>query len=65
MKIAAYWFLGFVLLVGILVFMKRVLFEFLHWNGTTKNDWAYILWWIVVFAWTFFGTTFVKRKITQ
>lgn len=65
MKIAAYWVLGFVLLVGILVFMKRVLFEFLHWNGTTKNDWAYILWWIVVFAWTFFGTTYIKRKITR
>jgi hypothetical protein len=63
MKIAVYWFLGFVLLLGTIVLMKRVLFEFLHWNGTTKNDWAYILWWIVVFAWTFFGTTLIKKKI--
>lgn len=64
-KIAIYWFIGFIFLVATVVFLKRVVFEFLQWNGTTKNDWAYILWWVIVFAWAFFGITIIKRFIIQ
>lgn len=64
-KIAIYWFVGFIILAATVVFLKRVVFEFLQWNGTTKNDWVYILWWVAVFAWTFFGITIIKRFIAR
>ena len=63
--IASYWFAGFLMLLGIVIFMKRVVFEWLQWNGTTKNDWAYILWWVLVLAWGFFGITLIKRKMND
>jgi hypothetical protein len=36
------------------LFMEAVVFEALEWNGTTKNDWFFILWWIVLFFWSLY-----------
>ena len=49
------WFLGFLLWFVFDLFMEAVVFEALGWNGTTKNDWFFILWWIVFFLWFLYG----------
>ena len=36
------------------LFMVNVVFEFLRWNGTTKNDWFFMLWWGVVGLWSLY-----------
>ena len=36
------------------LFMESVVFEFLCWNGTTKNDWFFMLWWGVVGLWSLY-----------
>jgi len=38
-----------------------VVFEALGWNGTTKNDWFFILWWIGVFLWLIYGIRKIFR----
>jgi len=30
-------------------------FEWLKWNGTSKNDWFFMLWWIAVLLWFVVG----------
>jgi len=57
------WLLGFAILVAIVLFAQAVVFVWLEWNGTTKNDWFFMLWWVVVVVWfvvgvrrLFFGT---------
>ncbi|MGB2172245.1 MAG: hypothetical protein ACPH63_05380 [Flavobacteriaceae bacterium] len=49
------WCLGFVLLIALDAFMEVFVFEWLAWNGTTKNDWFFLLWWILVFGWIIYG----------
>nr|ADI19297.1 hypothetical protein [uncultured Marinimicrobia bacterium HF0500_01L02] len=49
------------------LFMEGIVFEWLEWNGTTKNDWFFVLWWGVVVVWFLYGTytlylRFNKRK---
>ena len=39
------WCLGAALLLIIDMFAEAVVFEWLQWNGTTKNDWFFLLWW--------------------
>ena len=46
------WCLGAALLLIIDVFAEAVVFEWLQWNGTTKNDWFFLLWWLIVAGWT-------------
>jgi hypothetical protein len=36
--------------------MEGFVFEWLEWNGTTKNDWFFVLWWGVVVVWFLYGT---------
>jgi hypothetical protein len=43
------------------LFMEAVVFEVLGWNGTTKNDWFFILWWIVLFFWLLYGLRKIFR----
>jgi hypothetical protein len=47
-----HWLVGLVLLLAIDLFAEAVVFEWLQWNGTTKNDWFFMLWWAVVALWT-------------
>ena len=39
------------------LFMEGIVFEWLEWNGTDKNDWFFVLWWGFVFLWFSFGIT--------
>lgn len=55
------WFLGFLLWFAFDLFMETVVFEALGWNGTTKNDWFFILWWIGVFLWLIYGIRRIFR----
>lgn len=34
------------------LFAEFYVFEWLQWNGTDKNDWFFMLWWMVVLLWT-------------
>lgn len=47
-----HWLVGLALLLAIDLFAEAVVFEWLQWNGTTKNDWFFMLWWAVVALWT-------------
>ena len=47
-----HWLGGLALLLAIDLFAEAVVFEWLQWNGTTKNDWFFMLWWAVVALWT-------------
>ena len=49
------WLLGFLALVAVVLFAQAVVFEWLQWNGTTKNDWFFMLWWAVVLLWFVVG----------
>ena len=55
------WCLGAALLLIIDIFAEAVVFEWLQWNGTTKNDWFFLLWWLIVAGWTVFSA----RRILQ
>ena len=47
-----HWLVGLTLLLAIDLFAEAVVFEWLQWNGTTKNDWFFMLWLAVVALWT-------------
>ena len=47
-----HWLVGLASLLAIDLFAEAVVFEWLQWNGTTKNDWFFMLWWAVVALWT-------------
>ena len=59
------WCLGAALLLIIDVFAEAVVFEWLQWNGTTKNDWFFLLWWLIVAAWTVFSARRVWRAMSN
>ena len=61
------WIFGFFVLLSFDLFMEGIVFEWLEWNGTKKNDWFFVLWWGVVVVWFLYGTytlylRFNKRK---
>ena len=49
------WIFGFVALLSFDFFFEFFVFEFLEWNGTSKNDWFFILWWVLVLIWFLMG----------
>jgi hypothetical protein len=49
------WVSGFFALLALDIFMEGLVFEWLEWNGTTKNDWFFQLWWSLVLLWLIFG----------
>ena len=55
------WAVGVALLLVIDFLAEAVVFEWLQWNGTTKNDWFFLLWWLIVAGWTVFSA----RRIWQ
>ena len=57
------WCLGAALLLIIDVFAEAVVFEWLQWNGTTKNDWFFLLWWLIVAGWTVFSAPRIWRAM--
>ena len=46
------WVTGIAALLVIDIIAEALVFEWLEWNGTTKNDWFFMLWWAVVIVWT-------------
>lgn len=55
-KFIPLWIFGFFVLFSFDLFMEGIVFEWLEWNGTTKNDWFFVLWWGVVVVWFLYGT---------
>ena len=49
------WLLFFIGLIVLDLFVEAFVFEWLEWNGTTKNDWFFILWWLIVLMWFIYG----------
>jgi len=49
------WVFGFFVLLSFDLFMEGIVFELLEWNGTTKNDWFFVLWWGFVVVWFLYG----------
>jgi hypothetical protein len=62
MKFALKWLMVFLLLISLDVFMEAHVFEWLNCIGTTKNDWFFMLWWILVFAWGGYGMRHILKK---
>ena len=59
------WCLGAALLLIIDVFAEAVVFEWLWWNGTTKNDWFFLLWWLIVAGWTVFSALRIWQAMSN
>ena len=57
------WVFGFFILLSFDLFMEGFVFEWLEWNGTTKNDWFFALWWVFVVVWFIYGIVILYRKI--
>ena len=55
------WLVGLALLLAIDLFAEAIVFEWLQWNGTTKNDWFFMLWWALVALWTL-GNAYLVTK---
>ena len=59
------WVFGFFVLLSFDLFMEGIVFEWLEWNGTTKNDWFFILWWGIVAIWFLFGSFTIYNKLKE
>ena len=49
------WPLGLMVWFGFDLFMEFFVFEWLQWNGTTKNDPFFMAWWVGTLAWCVIG----------
>jgi len=59
------WFFGFFVLLSFDLFIEGIVFEWLQWNGTTKNDWFFALWWGLVMIWFLYGVKTLYDKIIK
>ena len=59
------WVFGFFVLLSFDLFMEGIVFELLEWNGTTKNDWFFALWWGFVVVWFIFGAKPYIKKLQK
>ena len=59
------WVFGFFLLLSFDLFMEGIVFEWLEWNGTTKNDWFFVLWWGVVVVWFLCGIITLYQRLKK
>lgn len=61
------WVFGFFALLSFDLFVEAFVFEWLAWNGTTKNDWFFVLWWGLVVVWFLYGvvTLFQRYRYRQ
>ena len=57
------WVFGFFALLSLDLFMEGLVFEWLGWNSTTKNDWFFVLWWGLVVVWFIFGLVIFIKKL--
>jgi len=56
------WVFGFFVLFSFDLFMEGIVFEWLEWNGTEKNDWFFVLWWGVVVVWFLYGVAHLYER---
>jgi len=61
-KLIINWLLVLIGLIALDFFAEAFVFEWLQWNGTTKNDWFFMLWWLLVFAWFIYGAKKIFRS---
>ena len=59
------WVFGFFVLLSLDSFMEGLVFEWLGWNRTTKNDWFFVLWWGLVVVWFIFGLVIFIKKLKK
>ena len=59
------WVFGFFALLSLDLFMEGLVFEWLGWNRTTKNDWFFVLWWGLVVVWFIFGLVIFIKKLKK
>ena len=57
------WVFGFFALLSFDLFMEGIVFEWLGWNGTTKNDWFFALWWGFVVIWFLYGIISLYKRL--
>ena len=57
------WIIGFIGLFIFDLFIEGVVFEWLEWNGTTKNDLFFKVWWGVVIIWFLYGLKNLFKKL--
>ncbi|CAI8342114.1 MAG: hypothetical protein ACJ0O6_02340 [Candidatus Marisimplicoccus sp.] len=57
------WVFGFFVLLSFDLFMEGIVFSRLEWNGTTKNDWFFALWWGIVAIWFLYGIKILHEKM--
>ncbi len=57
------WVFGFFVLLSFDLFIEGIVFEWLKWNGTTKNDWFFALWWGLVVVWFIYGSVVLYKKL--
>jgi hypothetical protein len=57
------WIFGFFALLAFDLFMEAFVFEWLYWNGTTKNDWFFVLWWGFVVTWFLYGIKTIYENL--
>jgi len=59
------WVFGFFALLSFDLFVEGVVFEWLEWTGTTKNDWFFALWWGAVVTWFLYGAVTLWQRLKQ
>ena len=64
-KFIPLWIFGFFVLFSFDLFMEGIVFEWLEWNGTIKNDWFFALWWGFVVVWIIYGIKTLHEKINN
>lgn len=62
-EFAVKWMSGFAALIALDLVAELWVFELLGWNGTTKNDWFFMLWWVLVLYWFVRGLRQAKTAI--
>ena len=63
--VRSFWIFGFFVLFSFDLFMEGIVFEWLEWNGTDKNDWFFVLWWGFVFLWFSYGISQIYFKLKK
>ena len=53
------------LLLSFDLFMEGIIFEWLEWNGTIKNDWFFAMWWGLVVVWFLYGTITLYQRLRK
>ena len=59
------WVFGFFALLSFDLFVEGLVFEWLGWNGTEKNDWFFALWWGFIVVWGLYGAITLYTKLQE